>query len=131
MLTDNNSKLIAIDALLEEKMLSYKGKEILLDKDVADLLGISLVKLHRMARTNKERFPKDFMSGFAPKQFKRCFGFIPQTRRKIYIFYWGGIIMAAGQTRTQKAIEISIQMIEYYCKQFSVFDLVSGGPSRT
>jgi hypothetical protein len=112
---ENHSLLISIDSLLNEKMLTIRGQSVLLDSDVAELLQITIPYLHKKVRENRTRFPEQFMFKTSPDELRKI---IPLSlkRKKIYVFTWGGIMMAAGQIRTKRADEISVQLIRRYGK---------------
>lgn len=48
--------LISIDSLLEEKMRIIKGEKVLLDFELAELLQVSTQDLIRQVRVSKDRF---------------------------------------------------------------------------
>ncbi len=109
MKTSNNSLLISIDAILDEKVRLIKGEKVLLDFELAELLQVSTNALLKKVRANKERFPTVFLIKVPAKKFS-----IPN-RKIIYAFTLGGIMMAAGRFRTERANQISIKMVEFIC----------------
>lgn len=105
--------LISIDSLLEEKMRIIKGEKVLLDFELAELLQVSTQDLIRKVRADKDRFPSDFLIKLPAKKY------LPSEKRRriIYAFTLGGIMMAAGRFNTDRANQISIQMVEFICKR--------------
>ena len=107
----NESLLITIDTLLEEKMRIIKSEKVLLDFELAELLQVPIKDLIRKVRANKDRFPGDFLIKLpAKKNFPQ-----EKKRRIIYAFTLSGIMMAAGRFHTNRANQISIAMVEFIC----------------
>ena len=46
---------------VEEKIYTIRGKQVMLDKDLAQLYGVETKRLNEQVRRNIERFPEDFM----------------------------------------------------------------------
>ena len=46
---------------VEEKIYTIRGKQVMLDKDLAQLYGVETKRLNEQVRRNMERFPEDFM----------------------------------------------------------------------
>ena len=46
---------------VEEKINTIRGKQVMLDKDLAQLYGVETKRLNEQVRRNMERFPEDFM----------------------------------------------------------------------
>lgn len=123
MRLENHSLLISIDSILEEKMLTIRGEKVLLDTDIAELFQIPISQLHQKVRNNIERFPKRFMFKITPEELRKISPLTLSKRRTIYVFTWGGIMMAAGQIRSKRANEISVQLIRHFGKGIG-FDLL-------
>ena len=109
----NESILISVDSLLEDKMRIINREKVLLDFELAELLQVSTQDLIRKVRANKDRFPSDFLIKLSAKKY------LPSEKRRkvIYAFTLGGIMMAAGWFNTDRANQISIQMVEFICKR--------------
>jgi len=43
------------------KILVIRGKKVMLDRDLAELYGVSVKALNQAVKRNKKRFPSDFM----------------------------------------------------------------------
>ncbi|MEO8147011.1 MAG: ORF6N domain-containing protein [Bacteroidia bacterium] len=112
---ENHSLLISIDAFLDEKMQNVREQQVLIDKEVAVILEISLEQLQQKIRDNINRFPEEFMFALNKKEIIKIF---PQgiKRKKIYAFTWGGLMMLAGLINTKRAINIHLQLIRSYGK---------------
>jgi hypothetical protein len=60
MENDENSLLVP-DELIMNKIYLIRGKQIMLDADLADLYKVEAKQLKRAVRRNIVRFPEDFM----------------------------------------------------------------------
>ena len=46
--------------LIESKILSIRGLQVMLDSDVADFFGMKVKRVNEQMKRNKDRFPPDF-----------------------------------------------------------------------
>ncbi len=46
---------------IESKILSLRGKQVMIDRDLAELYGVETRVLNQAVKRNIERFPEDFM----------------------------------------------------------------------
>jgi len=46
---------------IKERIHTIRGKQVMLDSDLAELYGVETKRLLEQVRRNKERFPEDFM----------------------------------------------------------------------
>ena len=63
---DNSTKVYRMELLknnrkIEDRIFSIRGKQVILDRDLAQLYGVEVSQMNRQIRRNIERFPEDFM----------------------------------------------------------------------
>ena len=46
---------------IEERIFNIRGKQVMIDKDLAQLYGVETKRLNEQVKRNIERFPEDFM----------------------------------------------------------------------
>ena len=46
---------------IERKIVSIRGTQVMLDRDLAELYGVETKRLNEQVKRNIERFPEDFM----------------------------------------------------------------------
>lgn len=46
---------------MEERILTIRGKQVILDRDLAQLYQVEVSQMNRQIKRNIERFPDDFM----------------------------------------------------------------------
>ena len=62
----NSTKVYRMELLknnrkIEDRIFSIRGKQVILDRDLAQLYGVEVSQMNRQIRRNIERFPEDFM----------------------------------------------------------------------
>ena len=55
------TKGILPDEMIMSKILVIRGKKIMIDRDLAELYGVSTKRLNEQVKRNQKRFPDDFM----------------------------------------------------------------------
>jgi len=55
---------------IENLILSIRGKQVILDRDLARLYGVETKRLNEQVRRNIERFPEDFMFKLTKEEFE-------------------------------------------------------------
>ena len=49
------------DEVVMNKIIMVRGQKIMIDRDLAELYGVSTKRLNEQVKRNKKRFPEDFM----------------------------------------------------------------------
>ena len=57
---------------IEERIFTIRGKQVMLDRDLAQLYGVETKQLNRAVKRNLERFPPDFMFQIEKAECLRC-----------------------------------------------------------
>ena len=55
---------------IESLILTIRGKQVMLDRDLARLYGVETRRLNEQVRRNMERFPEDFMFQLTKEEFE-------------------------------------------------------------
>ena len=55
---------------IESLILTVRGKQVILDRDLARLYGVETKRLNEQVRRNMERFPEDFMFQLSKEEFE-------------------------------------------------------------
>ena len=62
MKTEQIKGEVAIElSKIEERIFTIRGKQVMIDKDLALLYGVETKRLNEQVKRNIERFPEDFM----------------------------------------------------------------------
>ncbi|MFQ6678594.1 MAG: ORF6N domain-containing protein [Fidelibacterota bacterium] len=67
---DNTKKIMIPIEQISGKILLIRGKEVILDRNLAELYGVETKRLKEAVRRNIERFPSDFMFEMNDKEFR-------------------------------------------------------------
>lgn len=112
--------LIAQDLRIDERIYSVRGKQVILDRDLALLYQVEVAQMNRQVKRNKERFPDDFMFQLTKDEWShlKCQNGISNSRggdRSLpYAFTEQGVSMLAGLLRSTIAIEANIRIIRAF-----------------
>ena len=55
---------------IKERIYTIRGKQVMLDSDLAILYGVETKRLLEQVRRNKERFPEDFMFQLTKEEYE-------------------------------------------------------------
>lgn len=102
---------------LEHLIYVFRGKQVMLDRDIALLYGVETRRLNEQVKRNLERFPKDFMFQLNQEefnnwksQFATSNSILMGARKRPYAFTENGIAMLSSVLRSPTAIEANIRI---------------------
>ncbi len=107
--------------VIEGKILLIRGHRVMLDRDLAALYGVGTRDLNKAVSRNLDRFPDDFMFQLEKIEFENLmfqFGTSSWggTRKAPYVFTEHGILMLSSVLRSQRAIDVNIQIMRAFVK---------------
>ncbi len=108
------TSLIALEAMINSNMKTIRGKQVMLNSDVAKLYHVSPEYLHKQVMKNIDRFPREFMFKLNPKELVMY-----KDEKFPNAYTEQGILMAGGRLESEQAIKIHLQMIRYFCSLFN------------
>ena len=109
---------------IHHKIYTLRGKQIMLDEDLAELYHVETRRLNEQLKRNYERFPDDFMfqlteeeyvnlrSQFATSSLEEHGG----RRYMPYAFTENGVYMLSAVLKSKIAIEVSIEIMRTFTK---------------
>jgi len=120
MKTENTSVLIP-DEIISNKIFLVRGLKVMLDKDLAELYGVSTGNLNKAVKRNIKRFPDDFMFQLTDEEFKILIFQIGisswgGTRSSPYAFTEQGVAMLSGILNSDRAISVNIQIMRIFTR---------------
>ena len=112
--------LVPIETI-EQKILLIRGQKVLLDRDLAELYGVSTRDLNKAVSRNLTRFPDDFMIQLSKNEFENLkfrFGTSSWggTRKLPKAFTEQGIAMLSSILNSERAIQVNIAIIRVFVK---------------
>jgi hypothetical protein len=109
---------------IEKSILLIRGQKVLLDRDLAELYGVTTFNLNKAVKRNLDSFPEDFMFRLS-KQEAESLRF--QTgmskpsgrggRRYLpYVFTEQGVAMLSSVLRSSRAIQVNIAIMRAFVR---------------
>ena len=117
---------------IENLIHVIRGKQVMLDRDLARLYGVETFRLNEQVKRNIERFPEDFMFQLSKEEFENLKSQIAissgdeilksqiaisswgGTRKLPYVFSENGVAMLSSVLRSKQAININIQIMRAF-----------------
>ncbi len=107
-----------------DKIYFIRSQKVMLDKDLAEMYGVSTSQLNQAVSRNISRFPDDFMFQLNELEFKSLILQIAisktekrgGTRKLPFAFTEQGVAMLSSVLRSERAIQVNIQIIRVYIK---------------
>jgi hypothetical protein len=116
------TQLAIPDEIISSKIYFIRDKKVMLDRDLAGLYDIKAIRLREQVKRNKERFPENFVFQLSEEEVdimvsqnaipsrKQLGGYLP------YAFTEHGILMLANVIKSERAIKVSIRIIEIFVR---------------
>ena len=125
-----NTSIALPDELIEDTILLIRRKRVILDHDLARLYSVTTKALNQAVKRNLDRFPEDFMFQLTRgeteewERLKRLRSQIVTlknargTHRKYqpYAFTEHGILMLSSVLKSQRAVEVNIQIMRTFVR---------------
>ncbi len=106
---------------IENLIFEIRGRQVMLDRDLAMLYGVETKRLNEQVRRNIERFPEDFMFQLNNNELNNWKSQIATSnsvtmglRKRPYAFTENGVAMLSSVLRSPKAIEVNIQIMRAF-----------------
>lgn len=110
------------DEMLINKIYYIRGHKVMLDRDLAELYDVKPIRLREQVKRNLERFPENFMYQLNDEEVEIMVSqnAIPSKMHlggySPYVFTEHGVLMLANVLRSERAIQVSIRLIEIFVK---------------
>ena len=106
---------------IKNRIFLVRGRKIMLSTHLAELYGVEPKMLMRAVKRNIERFPEDFMFQLNNEEFanlKYHFGTSSWggIRYNPFAFTEQGVAMLSSVLRSQRAVEVNIQIMRAFVK---------------
>ena len=109
---------IAADAI-RSRILTIRGVQVILDRDLAELYGVTTGALNQAVKRNKNRFPERFMFQLTKEESENLksqsvISSWGGSRSYPYAFTEQGIAMLSSVLRSETAILVSIRIMDVF-----------------
>jgi hypothetical protein len=107
---------------IESLILTIRGCRVILDRDLAQLYGVTTKKLNQQVRRNRKKFPSDFLFEIQPHEKDELVTNCDHLRTLKYskslplAFTEHGAIMAASVLNSKAAVEMSIFVVRAFVR---------------
>jgi hypothetical protein len=107
---------------ITRKILVVRGRRVMLDRDLAELYGVSAKRLNEQVKRNRKRFPGDFMFQLTRDEMaslRSQFATLKRGQHSKYLakaFTEQGIAMLSGVLSSERAIEVNIAIMRVFVK---------------
>ena len=109
----NGSLEVAATPVIEPRIYVLRGRQVMLDEDLADLYGVETKRLIEQVKRNLERFPEDFMFQLRKDEASVLRSQIATSntgrggrRYAPYVFTEQGVAMLSSVLRSKTAIAV-------------------------
>lgn len=106
---------------IASKILFIRSKEVILDRDLAELYDVETKVLNQAVKRNIKRFPEDFMFQLTKDEFNslrsQIVTFTGRGKHPKYLpyaFTENGVAMLSSVLNSEKAIQINIQIMRVF-----------------
>jgi hypothetical protein len=113
-------ELIAAPAI-EHRIFVVRGRQVMLDEDLADLYGVETKRLVEQVKRNLDRFPEDFMFQLDKEEAAALRSQIATSntgrggrRYAPYVFTEQGVAMLSSVLRSKRAIAVNIEIMRAF-----------------
>ncbi|MCK4919681.1 MAG: ORF6N domain-containing protein [Bacteroidales bacterium] len=117
------SKIFVPDEAIMGVIYNMRGKNVMLDRDLAKLYDVETRRLKEQVKRNISRFPDDFMFEFSKKELVDWRNQFGGTNREImglriapYAFTEHGVLMLASVLNSERAVQVNIQIVRIFTK---------------
>jgi hypothetical protein len=113
---------VALEAVVEHRILMIRGLRVMLDKDLADLYKVKSRALRQQVKRNKMRFPDDFMFQLTEEEVGIMVSQNVTPSRKYlgghlpYAFTEQGVAMLSGVLHGRRAVQVNIAIMRAFVK---------------
>ena len=109
------------DEVVMEKIHTLRGKKVMLDKDLAELYGVTTGNLNKAVLRNIPRFPGDFMFQLTKEEFDNLLFQIGRSswggrRTPPRAFTEQGVAMLSGVLHSERAINVNIHIMRVFSR---------------
>jgi len=113
---------LAIQGEIGSRIFMLRGKEVMLDRDLAELYRVETKVLNQAVKRNIKRFPSDFMFQLTQKEkdelVTNCdrFNRLKHSTAMPYAFTEQGVYMLATVLKSDVAIDVNIAIMRTFTK---------------
>lgn len=105
-------------SIIQNKIFTIRNQSVMLDRDLAELYGVTTGNLNKAVKRNSDRFPDDFMFQISKEEFDLIFqngtSSWGGTRKMPYAFTELGVAMLSSVLNSKPAIQINMAIMRTF-----------------
>lgn len=111
---------VTVTTPIESRIMSIRGRQIMIDRDLAELYGVETKRLNEAVKRNKDRFPERFRFQLTKEEMvelvTNCdrFNSLKHSAARSYAFTEQGVAMLSTVLRSETAIRMSIRIMDAF-----------------
>ena len=111
---------VVVTTPVESRIMSIRGKQIMIDRDLAELYGVETRVLNQAVKRNMERFPERFRFQLTKDEMNELvtncdrFNSLKHSTVRSYAFTEQGVAMLSTVLRSETAIRVSIRIMDAF-----------------
>ena len=111
---------VIVTTPIESRIMSIRGRQIMIDRDLAELYGVETKRLNEAVKRNKNRFPERFRFQLTKEEMveliTNCdrFNSLKHSAARSYAFTEQGVAMLSTVLRSETAIRMSIRIMDAF-----------------
>ncbi|MFW9597794.1 MAG: ORF6N domain-containing protein [Paludibacter sp.] len=112
--------------LIENRIFNIRGKQVMIDRDLAELYGVETKALNQAVKRNIDRFPQSFRFQLIGSEFSELvtncdrFELLKHSANLPYAFTEQGVAMLSAVLRSDTAVKVSIRIMEAFVEMRKV-----------
>ena len=106
--------------LVGSKIFLIRGKQVMVDRDLAELYGVETKRITEAVKRNIERFPEEFRFQLSEKEMDELvancdwFKNLKYSSVASYVFTEQGVAMISAVLRSETAVQVSIRIMNAF-----------------
>ncbi len=107
--------------IIQDKIYEIRGQRVMLDRDLAEMYGVTTSALNQSVKRNTHRFPREFMFQMTDVEVENWKSQIVISnsitrglRHKPHVFTEQGVVMLSSVLRTPIAIQVCISVVKAF-----------------
>ena len=123
------NKLVVEDIKIENMIYEIRGKQVMLDSDLAKLYKVETKRINEAVSRNKEKFPERFAFRISEDEYRFLKSQIATSKggsRKGHIaFTEQGVAMLSTILRSKVAVQTSIRIMDAFVTRDIILEIMS------
>jgi len=110
------------DESVMSKIMVIRGKKVMIDRDLAEMYGVTTKRLNEQVKRNSKRFPADFMFQLTEERIREVvancdhLGGLKYSPQLPYVFTDHRAVMLASVLNSDKAIKVNVQIVRIFIR---------------